>query len=84
MRVIIILAIVGLISSGCTDATRAKFGGYGDKHKVELYSGGEKVGEWISSGKVQSEERSDGYYFNDEHTGLLMEVSGTVVITKLD
>jgi hypothetical protein len=37
---------------------------------------------WISSGKVQSEENSDGYYFNDKKTGKLIEVTGRMVITK--
>lgn len=75
------MAMVTLI--GCTDAGRAKFGGYGDKFKVELYSGGQKVREWTSSGKVLSESSSDGYYFNDSESGKLIEVSGDVVITKL-
>ena len=68
---------------GCTDAQRAKIGGYGNPHHVELYSGGQKVREWVSSGKVDSETDSDGYYFNDMKTGRLIEVSGDVVITKL-
>lgn len=69
--------------ASCTDATRAKIGGYGDEFKVEMYSGGKLVRTWTSSGKVQSEQRSDGYYFNDKATGKLVEVSGDVVITKL-
>lgn len=82
MKYLIILAI-GIVSLSCTDASRAKLGGYGDKFKVEMYSGGQKVREWISSGKVLSEDGSDGYYFNDSETGTLIEVSGDVVITKL-
>jgi hypothetical protein len=81
MKYILILLLISLI--GCTDAGRAKFGGYGDKFKVEMYSGGQKVREWTSTGKVLSEEGSDGYYFNDSETGKLIEVSGDVVITKL-
>ena len=77
----IIVSAAALLS--CTDATRSKIGGYGDEHKVELYSGGVKVGEWISSGKVKSEGGSDGYYFSDKVTGKLMKVSGSVVITRL-
>jgi hypothetical protein len=81
MKYILILLLISLI--GCTDAGRAKIGGYGDKFKVEMYSGGQKVREWTSTGKVLSEEGSDGYYFNDSETGKLIEVSGDVVITKL-
>ncbi len=79
----IILAIVASLTFSCTDAGRAKIGGYGDKFKIEMYSGGQKVREWTSSGKVLSEEHSDGYYFNDDITGKLTEISGDVVITKL-
>lgn len=70
--------------TGCTDAERAKIGGLGDEHRVELYSGGELVRTWTSSGKVHSEQHSDGYYFNDKDTGLLIEVAGDVVITRLN
>jgi hypothetical protein len=35
-----------------------------------------------SSGKVISENGSDGYYFNDATTGKLIEVSGTVIIEQ--
>ena len=79
----ITLIICGLLLTGCTDASRAKIGGYGDEHRVELYSGGEKVREWVSSGKVKSEDSSDGYYFNDKATGMLIEVCGDVVITRI-
>ena len=78
---LITLASISLLS--CTDAEKAKIGGYGDKHKVEMYSGGTKVREWTASGKVLSEQNSDGYYFNDEESGQLIEVSGDVVITRL-
>jgi len=77
-----LIAIVSLFTISCTDAERAKLGGFGDKFKVEMYSGGQKVREWTSSGKVLSEDGSDGYYFNDSETGKLIEVSGDVVITK--
>ncbi|RLB65910.1 MAG: hypothetical protein DRH08_07340 [Deltaproteobacteria bacterium] len=80
---LIVLALLATLA-GCTDARRAKAGGYGDQHKVELYSGGMKVREWTSSGKVLSEEASDGYFFSDAETGALVEVSGDVVITRLD
>jgi len=82
MKYLIIL-VIGIVSLSCTDAERSKIGGYGDKFKVEMYSGGQKVREWTSSGKVLSENGSDGYYFNDNETGKLIEVSGDVVITKL-
>ena len=76
-----LIAIFGMTS--CTDANQAKLGSYGKSHKIEMYSGGKKVREWISTGKVSSESNSDGYYFFDRKTGKLIEVSGDVVITRL-
>jgi len=67
----------------CTDAERAKLTGFGNSYKVELYSGGTCVRTWTSSGKVLSEQYSDGYYFNDAVTGKLIEVCGDIVITEL-
>lgn len=76
------IAIV-MSSTSCTDATRAKIGGYGDEFKVEMINcDGTVARTWISSGKVQSEKNSDGYYFNDKETGKLIEVTGRLVITK--
>lgn len=69
---------------GCTDAERAKFGSFGNSHSVRCFSGGQLIYDGIASGKVLSEEASDGYYFNDQKTGLLMEVSGDCVITRLE
>lgn len=80
--VALFIAIV-MGSTSCTDATRAKIGGYGDEFKVEMINcDGTVARSWISSGKVQSEKNSDGYYFNDKKTGNLIEVTGRLVITK--
>lgn len=78
------LAVALLGSVSCTDAERAKFGGYGGEFKVEMINcDGSVARTWISSGKVQSEKSSDGYYFNDKETGKLIEVTGRLVITKM-
>lgn len=76
------IAIV-MFSTSCTDAQRSKIGGYGAEFKVEMINcDGTVARTWISSGKVQTEENSDGYYFNDKETGKLIEVTGRLVITK--
>lgn len=79
----IIASIIALSICSCTDASRARLTGYGDEYKVEMYSGGQMVRSWTSSGKVHSEESSDGYFFNDKASGKLIEVAGDVVITQL-
>ena len=83
MKKIIVVMFVAMLLSlvSCTDAARAKIGALGSEHKVELYSGGQLVRTWISTGKVLTEEHSDGYTFNDKKTNVLVRVSGTVVVT---
>jgi hypothetical protein len=80
----IALALLGLsiLLNGCTSASRAKLFAYGSHHKIILYSGGVPVREWHSSGAISNENHSDGYYFQDDHTGRLVSVSGTVVIEQ--
>jgi hypothetical protein len=81
MAALFLAVVMG--STSCTDAERAKLGGYGDEFKVEMLNcDGTVARTWISSGKVQSEANSDGYYFNDKATGKLIEVTGRLVITK--
>lgn len=77
------LIFLSLFLVGCTDASVARFEAYNEKHKIELYSGGELVKEWTSTGKVHAEEQSDGYFFMDEKTKKLVRVSGDLVITPL-
>jgi hypothetical protein len=78
-----IFMVIVLITNSCTDAGRAKLGGFGDEFKVEMLNcDGEVVRTWLSSGKVLSEANSDGYYFRDKETGKLIEVTGTLIITK--
>ena len=84
MKTKLIVIVIASTLFSCTDANRSKLFGYGNQFKVEMYSGGQKVREWTSSGKVLSEEGSDGYYFKDKDSGKLIEVAGDVVITKLD
>lgn len=81
----VLLVVIGaIVGIGCTDADRSKLGGYGDSFYVAQYSGGVCVSEWISTGKVHSEDGSDGYYFKDKRSGRLIEVSGDVIIVRLE
>jgi hypothetical protein len=77
------IVVLLIVFASCTDAQRSKIGGYGDKFKVQLVNcDGSITHEWISSGKVLSEKGSDGYYFNDDKTGSLIEVTGSLIITE--
>lgn len=77
-----LISLPPLLFSGCTGAAYQKSMSYGSAHKVTLYSGGVAVRTWTSTGKVLSEEKSDGYYFEDKATGKLVEVAGTIVIER--
>ncbi len=58
---------------------------HGSQFRATLHAcDGSVMREWTSSGKVRSEETSDGYYFMDQASGRLIEVTGTLIIEKLD
>lgn len=83
MKKLLIIVLI-LFSISCSDSTRAKFGGYGEQFQIELFAAdGSLIDTWISTGKVQSEANSDGYYFLDKDTKKLVEVTGTLVIKEL-
>ena len=79
-----IAVLMAVLLSGCTDAFKSEIQSYGSKHRIELWSGGQKVHEWTSTGKVVSEDRSDGYYFRDQETNKLVRVTGDLVITPIE
>ena len=78
----LILLLVILSCTGCTGASIAKFESLGSKHKITLYSGGVAVRTWHSTGYIQNEEHSDGFYFKDDVSGKLIRVSGQIVIEQ--
>ena len=46
----------------------------GSKAHIKCYSGGVLIYEGHSTGKVSSEENSDGYFFRDKETGKMKEM----------
>lgn len=79
----VVALFIALVMGSCTDAKRSKLMGLGSKFKIEMLNcDGSVARTWVSSGKVSSEANSDGYYFEDEKTGKLIEVTGRLVITK--
>ena len=42
------------------------------------------LGDGLAAVKVLSEANSDGYYFKDSKSKTLIEVTGTIIITKLN
>ena len=77
----LLLLLLVLPFTGCTDTDEARLGGYGKKHKVEVLSGGQVVRVYTSTDKVQA--KSGGYYFIDSATSQLVQVDASVIITQL-
>ncbi len=75
-----LLLTATILAAGCTDAAWNRQWSYNTPHKITLYSGGQKVGEWTSTGKPMSIAESDGWMFTDQTTGRLVIVTGTVVL----
>ena len=81
-KIFVIGALFAL--AGCTDATIAQLGAYGDAADIKCYSGTALIYDGRSTGKVESPQGSDGYLFKDAATRKLTEVSGNCVITYGD
>jgi len=84
MKKILFILMLSLTLINCTDSTQAKLGGYGDNFRVDVLNcDGTITHSWISTGKVQAEKNSDGYYFLDAKSRELIEISGNIIITRL-
>ncbi len=80
----VFLLSVALTASGCSNADISGVKAWGAKHHVKQYSGGVLIGEWDSTGKIENETHSDGYYFEDVKTKKIVRISGDVQITIAD
>lgn len=78
---LILVGLLALSTTACTDAEMAKLTALGDTSTIECYSGEKLIFSGKSTGKVSSEASSDGYFFKDASDKKLKEVSGNCVIT---
>lgn len=69
-----------VLLSGCTDAGLAKIANLGNSARITCWSGDTVIYDGESTGKVVSEQNSDGYFFKDAKDGNLKEVSGNCII----
>ena len=80
-KLLVALVVTVVALSSCKDATTAQYKALGCKHIVTLYgASGTPIKQWTSTGSVSNEGHSDGWYFEDEVTGKLVEVAGTLTI----
>lgn len=80
MNKFIAFAVIGVALAGCTDAGRAQLGALGSAGEITCYSGGQVILQDKSTGKIATEEGSDGWYYNSATTNKLIRVSGTCVV----
>jgi hypothetical protein len=74
------LGLLVILVSGCTDARWSKLTQFGGAQEITCYSGGQQIYHGFSTGKVLSEEGSDGYYFEEQGTGKVVEISADCII----
>ena len=76
------LIVLAATLVGCSDANMGKLGAYGKSRSIECWSGTKMIYKGMSTGKIQSEANSDGYYFVEKGSGKLLEVSGNCILGK--
>jgi hypothetical protein len=76
----IVIAIALLAITACTDTTAARWQALGAPGHVMCFSGGQKIFDDHSTGKIHNAEASDGYQFKSRTTGRLIEVSGDCIV----
>jgi hypothetical protein len=78
---LVLLVAVTLFIASCKDATTAQWNSLGKHHIITLYAAnGTPIHTWESTGNVNNEAQSDGWYFENVETGKLVEISGTMTI----
>ena len=84
MKKLIFIALTILFCFSCSDARKAKKFGRGSEFRIEMLNcDGAVARSWISTGKVRHFQKSNGFYFKDKATGLLVEVTGNIIITQI-
>lgn len=74
--ILIAIAVAGLIGYGCSKAQWSTMQSWGSKHKITLYSGGQVVKTYYSTGQVQEHE-GGMVFFQDDETKQPVYIYGT-------
>ena len=73
--------VIAIVLVSCSRADLSAVMAWGKRHDVKCYSGGVVIYEGYTTGKIENEQGSDGYYFQDAKTNNFVTVSGNCVIT---
>ena len=76
----VIMFVMASMMIGCTDGERGKIVAIGKPGHIECWSAGIKFYEGESTGKIQTEEQTDGWFFVEKGTDNLIRISGPCVI----
>ena len=80
---IAVMLLLLLCTLGCKDSQIQEFRSLGSKHRITMFGcDGKVIASWESTGNVSNQTQSDGWYFKDAKTGLLVEVTGNLVIEQ--
>jgi hypothetical protein len=78
----ILLTALFLTLLGCSDAKVAQFESLGQPAMITCYSGGEVIYQGFSTGKVSTEQNSDGWFWVEKETGDLIRASGQCIVRQ--
>ena len=84
MKKLIFISFILFFAFSCSDAQNAKILGRGSEFRIEMLNcDGTVARSWISTGKVRHLKNRGGFFFKDKATGLLVEVTGNIIITQI-
>lgn len=77
---VILLSMVAVVATGCTDANQAALLSYGSKTNVKCWSGGQLIFSDESTGKVTIV--TSGIYYKSVKTGNLVHTYADCIISQ--
>lgn len=80
MKMLMLVLLMSTVVS-CSDASKGRLFSIGEGRNIKCYSGGVLIYEGKTTGMVQNETNSDGYYFTDTN-GEYIEINAECIFRK--
>jgi hypothetical protein len=77
-RIITLVIVLGL--AGCTDASKSRIASYGESGTVVCYSGGTKIYEGKSTGKIEANSNLAGVEFREIGTNRFVRTTADCMV----